>query len=146
MAGLKGEDVHIIGAANSAGQATLHHATVANSVTMLARGDGLSASMSHYLAERILATPNIQICYQTAIEEVRGTDHLEAMVLRDTAPGERQVVPASALFVFIGAAPRTSWLDDAFARDDRGVILTGLDVRTKGCSEGLAAGARSLPA
>ncbi|MDQ4099140.1 MAG: NAD(P)/FAD-dependent oxidoreductase, partial [Chloroflexota bacterium] len=129
---VRGESVHIIGAANSAGQAAIHFASVARSVTMLVRGNGLSASMSHYLAERIEATPNIEIRYHTTVDEVRGTEHLEQIVLRDTASGERQIEPACALFVFIGAAPRTDWLDGRVARDDKGFILAGQDVLTKG--------------
>jgi thioredoxin reductase (NADPH) len=88
--------------------------------------------MSHYLAERILATPNIDIRYHTTIDEVCGTDHLEQVVVRDTVSGERQAEPARALFVFIGAAPRTDWLDGRVARDEKGFILAGPDVLTKG--------------
>ncbi|MDQ3854904.1 MAG: FAD-dependent oxidoreductase [Chloroflexota bacterium] len=131
-ASVRGESVHVIGAANSAGQAALYFATVAKTVTMLVRGSGLSASMSHYLAERIQATPNIEIRYHSAIDEVRGCEHLEEIVLRDTDSGERQVDPASALFVVIGAAPRTDWLDGDIARDQKGFILTGRDVLTSG--------------
>jgi thioredoxin reductase (NADPH) len=131
-AAVRGERIHIIGAANSAGQAALHFASVADQVTMLVRGDGLSASMSHYLAERILATPNIDIRYHTTIDEVRGDGHLEEIVLRDTDNGDVTPEPGCALFVFIGAAPRTEWLDGKVARDDKGFILAGPDVLAKG--------------
>jgi thioredoxin reductase (NADPH) len=132
---VRGEDIFIVGAANSAGQAALHFATVANSVTMLVRGGSLSASMSHYLAERIEATPNIRLRFHTAIDEVRGSDHLEELVLRDTDSGEKETVAASAMFVFIGAAPRTSWLDGAIARDDKGFILAGPDILANGAAK-----------
>ncbi len=129
---VRGERVHIIGAANSAGQAAIHFASVAQSVTMLVRGNTLSASMSHYLAERIRATPNIDIRYHTTVDEVRGGEHLEQVVLRDTDSGERQIEPACALFVMIGAAPRTDWLDGRIARDAKGFLLTGPEVLAKG--------------
>ena len=132
---VRGESIHIIGAANSAGQAAIHFATVAQSVTMLVRGNVISSGMSHYLAERIEATPNINIRYHSSIDEVCGSEHLEQVVLRDTDSGERQVEPANALFVFIGAAPRTEWLDGRVARDEKGFILTGPDVLTHGAKD-----------
>jgi len=125
---VRGERIHIIGAANSAGQAAIHFASVAERVTMLVRGDGLSASMSHYLAERIKVTPNIDLRFNCAVDEVRGGEHLEQLVLRDTVTGERQTETASSLFVFIGAAPRTDWLEGRIARDEKGFILTGPEV------------------
>jgi thioredoxin reductase (NADPH) len=133
-ASVRGEDVFIVGAANSAGQAAIHLAGVARRVTMLVRGAGLSSSMSHYLAERVLATSNIDIRYHTTVEAVRGADHLESVVLRDTETGECEEQATTALFVFIGAAPRTGWLDGAVARDERGFILTGPDVLAMGGS------------
>lgn len=132
---VRGETIHIVGAANSAGQAAIHFATVAQRVTMLVRGSTLSAGMSHYLAERIQATPNIDIRYHTTIDAVRGDEHLEEVILRDTDSGERLTEPASALFVFIGAAPRTDWLDGRIARDEKGFILTGADVRGFGAAK-----------
>jgi len=129
---VRGESIFIMGAANSAGQAAIHFAAVAQRVTMLVRGSALSASMSYYLAERIQATPNIELRYHSTFEEVCGDEHLEQVVLRDTDSGERRIEPAGALFVFIGAAPRTDWLDGRIARDERGFILAGPDVLTKG--------------
>ena len=129
---VRGESIFIMGAANSAGQAAIHFAAVAQRVTMLVRGSALSASMSYYLAERIQATPNIELRYHSTVEEVCGDEHLEQVVLRDTDSGERRIEPAGALFVFIGAAPRTDWLDGRIARDERGFILAGPDVLTKG--------------
>ncbi len=128
---VRGENIHIIGAANSAGQAAIHFATVAERVTMLVRGHSLSSSMSSYLAERIQTTPNIEMRFHAAVDSVCGNDRLEQVTLIDTASGDRHTEPASALFVFIGAAPRTGWLDGKVARDDKGFILTGPDVLTK---------------
>lgn len=124
---VQGEDVFIVGGANSAGQAAMHFSTVCRSVTLLVRGSELSAGMSHYLSERILSTPNIHVRYHTAVGGVVGTDHLESIVLQDTDSGETETVSAAALFVFIGAQPHTEWLDGQVARDDKGFILTGLD-------------------
>lgn len=125
---VKGEDIHIVGGANSAGQAALFFASHARSVNMLVRGQGLSDSMSHYLAERIEATPNIHLRFNTTVEEAIGKDHLERIVVRDRASDAVMTIPACALFVFIGASPRTDWLDGRVARDERGFILTGPDV------------------
>lgn len=125
---VNGEDIHIVGGANSAGQAALFFASHARSVNMLVRGQGLSDSMSHYLAERIEATPNIHLRFNTTVEEAIGKDHLERIVVRDRASDAVMTIPACALFVFIGASPRTDWLDGRVARDERGFILTGPDV------------------
>jgi thioredoxin reductase (NADPH) len=125
---IKGEDIFIIGGANSAGQAAVYFSAFAKSVTMLVRGDGLSDSMSHYLIEQIERTLNIVVQTHTSVAEASGTGHLEALVLRDTTTGECRGVPASAMFVFIGALPRTEWLNGSIARDDRGFVLTGPDL------------------
>jgi thioredoxin reductase (NADPH) len=125
---VRGEDIFIVGGANSAGQAAIYFANVASNVTMLVRGPGLSASMSHYLIERIESTPNIHLRVCTTVEEVTGEDNLEALVLNNTINGEREVVPASALFVFIGASPFTEWLAGSVERDDRGFVLTGQEL------------------
>jgi thioredoxin reductase (NADPH) len=128
---VSGEHVYVIGAANSAGQAAIYLSNVARCVTMLVRGATLSASMSHYLAERIEATPNIDIRYRTTVEGVRGDGHLEEILLRDLQTGDVRAETAEALFVFIGAAPRTEWLGTSVARDERGFILTGPDVLSR---------------
>lgn len=135
---VRGEDIFIVGGANSAGQAAMHFSTVARSVTLLVRGSALSARMSHYLSERIENTSNIHIRYHTAVNEVIGTEHLESIVLRDTESGETETVPAAALFVFIGAQPHTAWLDGQVARDDKGFILTGLDAAAASPRDGHA--------
>ena len=135
-AAVTGEDVYIVGGANSAGQAAMHFSTVCKSVTLLVRGGELSAGMSHYLTERILATPNIHVRYHSGVEQAIGSDHLESLVLKDSKTGETETVPAAALFVFIGAQPHTEWLDGQVARDEKGFILTGLDAVPSGKNRG----------
>jgi thioredoxin reductase (NADPH) len=122
------EDVYIVGGANSAGQAAVYLAEVARSVTMVVRGPGLSATMSSYLIDRLGALPNVAVRPRTQVVEARGTLHLETITLRDDVQGTTETVPAAALFVFIGAAPRTEWLAGVVERDDHGFILTGADV------------------
>jgi thioredoxin reductase (NADPH) len=123
-----GDEVYIVGAANSAGQAALHFAEFAARVVMLVRGDSLDKSMSHYLIARIEATENIEIRLETEVVAGRGTDHLEGLTLRHRVSGDDDHVVASWLFVFIGAAPRTDWLPETVARDANGFILTGPEV------------------
>jgi thioredoxin reductase (NADPH) len=125
---LRGEDAFIVGGANSAGQAAVFLSEIANSVTMLVRGPSLSATMSHYLIERIENAPNIHVRYNSEVDEATGDDHLEAIGICDRSSGTREVVPAPGLFVFIGAVPPTDWLTDTLLLDDRGFILTGPDV------------------
>jgi thioredoxin reductase (NADPH) len=120
-----GEDVYLVGGANSAGQAALHFARYAKRVVMLVRGPDLRHSMSEYLVARIEANPTIEIRPCTEVLEASGDGRLERLVLADTRTGAREAVPASRLFVFIGASPPTSWLGEAFLRDDRGFLLTG---------------------
>lgn len=127
-ASVRGEDIYIVGGANSAGQAAMHFATVARSVTLLVRGAGLSAGMSHYLTDRIENTPNIHVRTNAEVAEVAGNGHLERVVIKDSSSGELETVPASALFIFIGAQPLTEWLDGSVERDEKGFILTGPDV------------------
>jgi thioredoxin reductase (NADPH) len=123
----KDEDVFVVGGANSAGQAALHFAKFANLVTMLVRGDGLSATMSKYLIDEIGTTSNIVVETSTQVVEAMGEERLECVKLRG-ANGER-TAPASSLFVFIGAAPVTAWLPPSVLRDSRGFVLAGPDVR-----------------
>ncbi|WP_136517646.1 FAD-dependent oxidoreductase [Cellulomonas telluris] len=126
------QDVHVVGGANSAGQAALFLAREARSVTLLVRGDGLTASMSHYLVEQIEAHPRITVRTRTTVVEGVGDDHLEGLVLQDVGTGEKESVPAAFLFVFIGAAPFTGWLDGTVARDERGFVRTGHDLLVDG--------------
>jgi thioredoxin reductase (NADPH) len=124
----EGDDVYIVGAANSAGQAALHIAQYARRVVMMVRGDSLDASMSHYLVERVEASDNIDVRLQTEVVRGGGADHLEWLTLVDRATGVEETVEANWLYAFIGALPRTDWLGDNIARDERGFVLTGPDV------------------
>lgn len=125
---IHGEDIFIVGGANSAGQAAIYFANVARTVTMLVRGTTLSAGMSHYLVERIECTPTIQVRYHTTVDEVYGEDRLRAIGLRDTETNARETVEGGALFIFIGAVPLTAWLGGQLARDKHGFLLTGPDL------------------
>ena len=124
----EGEDVYVVGAANSAGQAVLNFARYAKRVVLLVRGTSLEASMSRYLVDRIRATPNVEVRLHTEVGGVAGDGHLESLVLVDRGSGDREEVSASWLFVFIGASPRTDWMGAEVARDAKGFLLTGQDV------------------
>lgn len=126
------QDVYIVGGANSAGQSAMHLSRTARSVTLVVRGEGLSASMSHYLVEQIEANPKVHVRTCCEVVEAIGDDHLERLVLRDSTTSEKQEVPTSHLFVFIGAVPRTDWLDGTVARDPRGFVLAGPDLLDEG--------------
>src|SRR6184192_1348874 len=124
----KGETIYIVGGANSAGQAAVHFSKYADKVVMLVRGDSLASTMSQYLIDQIQRTPKIQLWAHASVAEVHGESHLEeiSVLCSDTNKVER--VPASAMFIFIGALPRTDWLNDVIERDERGFILTGPDL------------------
>jgi thioredoxin reductase (NADPH) len=124
------EEVFIVGGANSAGQAALHFAKYACKVTMLVRGEGLSATMSKYLIDEIDRTSNIVLTPKTQVIAVEGEERLEALKL--SGPEGEYRVPATSMFVFIGAAPRTDWLPPSILRDENGFILAGPDLRTEG--------------
>jgi thioredoxin reductase (NADPH) len=126
------EDVYIVGGANSAGQAAIHFARYARNVVMLVRGTSLGATMSDYLIHEIEQTANIRVAYGTQVVEVHGENKLEGISISCTQSGSVDKVPATALFVFIGASPRTDWLDGFVDRDERGFILTGADVIRQG--------------
>jgi thioredoxin reductase (NADPH) len=121
----KDDDVYIIGGANSAGQAAMNFAKYARSVVMLVRGNSLAASMSQYLIKQIKETPNIQVQFRSRVEEVHGESRLEAISIQCGDSGQIDRVSAVALFIFIGAMPRTEWLAGVIERDERGFILTG---------------------
>jgi thioredoxin reductase (NADPH) len=123
----RGDPIAVVGAGNSAGQATLFLARHAGRVCLVIRSDDLGKSMSRYLADRIERNPDIEVLLHTEVREVCGTDALEALVIQDNQTGERRVLPARALFVFIGAEPHTDWLGDEVALDDRGFVLTGAE-------------------
>jgi len=125
----EGEEVYVIGGANSAGQAAMYLSREAKSVTILVRGPSLEASMSHYLIEQIKQRPNITVRTCTEVQRAVGTECLEKLVLVDNRTGEIQETSCARMFIFIGAAPRTEWLDGVIARDDHGFILTGPSLR-----------------
>jgi thioredoxin reductase (NADPH) len=133
---MRGQQVFVIGGANSAGQAAIHLAKWAARVTMLVRADTLAATMSDYLIREIAAAPNIDVRYHVQVVDATGTDHLESLVLEDRQSGQRQSVPADAVFALIGAQPRTDWLGDSVARDRLGFILTGPDLLGEGTGAG----------
>jgi thioredoxin reductase (NADPH) len=124
----QGDDVYIVGAANSAGQAALNLARFANRVLLVVRAATLKETMSHYLIERIASAPNIEVRYGCEVVGARGDDHLEVLTLADRISGVTEEVAASWLFVFIGASPRTEWLGPQVVRDERGFVVTGQDV------------------
>ena len=125
---MRGRNVFVAGGGNSAGQTALHLAKWASQVTILVRAASLADSMSDYLIRQIGATPNIDVCHHVQVADGTGTGHLQSLVLADTTSGARRSVPADALFVLIGSQPRTQWLGEAVARDQRGFILTGPDL------------------
>jgi thioredoxin reductase (NADPH) len=125
-----GEMVYVVGGANSAGQAALNFAKHAKQVTLVVRGSDLLATMSTYLVDRITSAPNVTVRCGAEVGAADGEGHLERLTLVDRATGQREEVEASWLFVFIGASPRTDWLDGSVARDPHGFVLTGPEVAT----------------
>jgi thioredoxin reductase (NADPH) len=126
------EVVYLVGGANSAGQAAMYFAKFAGRVIMLVRGPSLAATMSQYLIDQISQTANIQVEFNTTVAEVHGEDHLEALSIACLSSGVTERVPATALFIFIGAQPHTAWLDGLIERDERGFILTGQSLMQDG--------------
>jgi thioredoxin reductase (NADPH) len=123
----KGEDVYIIGGANSAGQAAMHFSKFANRVTMVVRAESLAKGMSKYLIDQISETSNISVEVKSQVVEAVGSDHLTGLCIANS--GERQTCPADSLFIFIGAAPLTDWLPESIMRDPNGFILSGPDLK-----------------
>jgi thioredoxin reductase (NADPH) len=121
------QDVYIVGGANSAGQAAMYFARFARTVTMVVRGPSLAASMSQYLIDQIGSTTNIRVWTQSEVQEAVGTDRLTHLVVTRDGGERSETVEAAALFVFIGAQPRTDWLGDVIARDAHGFVLSGAD-------------------
>lgn len=128
----KDEDVYVVGGANSAGQAAMYLSRDAKSVTIVVRGPSLEASMSYYLIQQIENNPKITVRTCTEVQRATGDGHLENLYLVDKNSGAVEEVSAARMFIFIGAAPLTEWLDDVVARDDHGFILAGPDL--KACS------------
>jgi thioredoxin reductase (NADPH) len=123
-----GQDVYVVGGANSAGQAAVFLARYAERVTLLVRAAALEGSMSHYLIHQIRDASNIQVRTGTEVAAVAGDRHLERLELCDTATSRMEEVASNFLFVFIGASPCTEWLDGVVARDPYGFVLTGPDL------------------
>jgi thioredoxin reductase (NADPH) len=126
------EDVYVVGGANSAGQAAVFLSRHARRVTLLVRDDGLERSMSHYLIRQIRDAANIEVRPSTQVVAAAGAEHLERLRLCDTARGTEEEVATGFLFVFIGAAPCTDWLDGVVQRDPRGFVVTGPDLLVEG--------------
>ena len=124
------EEIFIVGGANSAGQAAVHYAKFARKVTMLVRAGSLDGTMSKYLIDQIAGTSNIQVETRTEVVEVCGERNLECIAVRKGSQVEQRT--ASSLFIFIGAAPKTSWLPDNIMRDEFGFVLAGPDLRREG--------------
>lgn len=122
---VRGRDVHLVGAGNSAGQAAMFLSRYARSVTLMAVEESFAERMSDYLLRRVEDTPNIRQRPCCTVDRADGSGRLEAITVRDVNTGEMETVSTEALFVFIGAAPRTEWLEETLARDERGFILTG---------------------
>ncbi|GIF07532.1 FAD-dependent oxidoreductase [Actinoplanes siamensis] len=127
-----GSDVYIVGGANSAGQAALFFAKYARKVTLLIRGDSLESSMSYYLIQQLAQVANIEVRTRCEVIGAQGDGHLQAITICDSKDGTKATVECGYLFVFIGAEPRTEWLGDAVARDEKGFIRTGSDLLTNG--------------
>ncbi len=131
---VSGEEVYVVGGANSAGQAVLHLARYARRVTLVVRAATLEAGMSDYLVRQIEAAPNVEVRTGTEVVDGGGDGWLDHLVLRDRA-GERETVGAHDLFLMIGARPNTEWLPPTVERDSQGFVMTGQD---------LSAGAREV--
>jgi len=129
----KGEDVYVVGGANSAGQAAVYFARYARQVTMLVRGDSLTQTMSHYLIERLKQTSNIVVETGVEVAEARGTTRLESLVLHYTKTNNQRTVVAQSLYILIGALPHTDWLADTVLRDEHGFLVSGPDLVRDGC-------------
>jgi len=121
-------DVYLVGGANSAGQAAVYISRYARSVTLLVRGERIEQSMSHYLIEELAALPNVQIRTCAQVIDGGGDKHLEWIEVLDSTAGTKERMATEFLFVFIGAAPRTDWLDGVVRRDERGFVLAGPDL------------------
>jgi thioredoxin reductase (NADPH) len=126
----QGDEVYVVGAANSAGQAALNLSRFAERVVLVVRAGTLVSTMSQYLVARITSAPNIEVRYRCQVVAGRGDGHLEALTLADRDSGATEEVPSSWLFIFIGASPRTEWLGPDVVRDEKGFVVTGQDLLT----------------
>jgi thioredoxin reductase (NADPH) len=125
---MHGQDVFIVGAGNSAGQAALDLAKHARAVTLVVRGDSFAKSMSSYLVREIESTPNVAVRHRTEVVDGAGNESLESIRLADRANDIVEEVPAAALFIMIGGEPHTRWLPDEIARDEQGYLITDRDL------------------
>jgi thioredoxin reductase (NADPH) len=130
--GCKGEDVYIVGGANSAGQAAVFFSQHARRVIMLVRGNSLEAGMSQYLVDQIQQTGNIAVELNSSVVEVFGEQHLEAIAVHCATSSDTTKVPANSLFIFIGAMPGTDWLAGVLEREEKGFLLSGPDLMRDG--------------
>ena len=128
----KDETIFVVGGANSAGQAAMHFSKFAGQVVMIVRGDSLASTMSHYLIDQIKETPNIKVWPHASVAEAHGDTRLEELSVLCSDSNKLERVPATSVFIFIGALPRTEWLGDLVERDDRGFLLTGPDLIREG--------------
>jgi len=142
---VSGQDVYLIGGANSAGQAAVYFARFARQVTLLVRAGRLEKGMSQYLIEQIRAIPNIRVELNSEVAAASGEEHLESIAIASRAAGSEHQVAADFLFVFIGAYPHTDWLGEAIARDDRGFIISGSELLRDGTSPRWALEREPLP-
>jgi thioredoxin reductase (NADPH) len=124
----EGQNVFIVGAGNSAGQAALFFAQHAHSTTVLVRGESLATSMSQYLIDQIEQTPSVSVMLNTQVIDLKGNKNLAEITVRNTVTGDCQTAPANALFIFIGATPHTDWLGGIVERDEDGYVLSGQDL------------------
>lgn len=125
----QGEEVFVVGGANSAGQAAMYFSRFASKVIMLVRGESLTKSMSQYLIDQIDDTDNIEVWTHSSVSEAQGGDRLEKLVIENSQTKEVHSQPAKSLFIFIGAVPKTDWLEGLVSRDERGFIYTGPDLK-----------------
>ena len=128
----KDDDVYLIGGANSAGQAALHFAKYAHRVTLLVRGDSLEKGMSQYLVDELKEQPTVRVWLNSSVTAVEGETQLERITIVHSDTGKTEIVPAKSLFIFIGASPRTDWLDGVVQRDKNGFILAGPSLMDSG--------------
>jgi thioredoxin reductase (NADPH) len=122
------DEVYVVGAANSAGQAALNLARYAKRVVLVVRGGALEDTMSIYLVARIRAAHNIDVRLRSEVVAAHGNGHLEALTMADRDSQAEEELPTSWLFVFIGASPRTDWLGSSVIRDEKGFVVTGQDL------------------
>jgi thioredoxin reductase (NADPH) len=124
----QGEDVYMIGGANSVGQAAIGFSKYSKTVTLVVRGDSLTKSMSYYLVNQISGTSNIHVLLNSKVVEAQGENRLEFVTISNTQTGEQYTVPCSMLYIFIGAVPHTEVFAGLIERDANGFILTGQDL------------------